>query len=151
MIKIICFGKIKEQCIKDCINDYIKRIKKFHNIEIIELLDETKYDINKELAKESDKILNLITNKDYIIVLDQLGIKPNSIELSNIIDKSFINKPNLVFIIGSSNGIDKSIKDIANLSISFSNLTFPHQLFRVILLEQIYRSFKIINNEEYHK
>ena len=151
MIKIICVGKIKEEYLNKGINEYKKRISKYHNIEIYELQDEGLLDKQTTLKKEKEKILKIINPKDYLIILDIDGKELNSIQLAKKIDEIFITNSNITFIIGGSYGIDDSIKDLADLKLSFSKLTFPHQLFRVILLEQIYRAFKINNNEEYHK
>ncbi|CCZ57594.1 MAG: 23S rRNA (pseudouridine(1915)-N(3))-methyltransferase RlmH [Bacilli bacterium] len=144
MIKIITVGKIKENYLKEAINDYQKRINKYHKLEIIEIEDDN-------IINEKDRILKHINKKDYLIALDIQGIELTSIELSKKIDNIFINNSNITFIIGGSNGIHDSIKNIVNYKLSFSKMTFPHQLFRLILLEQIYRSFKILNNETYHK
>ena len=144
MIKIICVGKIKEQYLKDAIKDYQTRISKYHKLEIIELQD-------SNIKTEKELILKHIDKKDYIISLDIKGENLTSVELANKIDKTFITNSNITFIIGGSDGIDEEVKNISNYKLSFSNLTFPHQLFRVMLLEQIYRSFKILNNETYHK
>ncbi len=151
MIKIICVGKIKEEYLNKGINEYKKRISKYHNIEIYELQDEGLLDKQTTLKKEKEKILKIINPKDYLIILDIDGKELNSIQLAKKIDEIFITNSNIAFIIGGSYGIDDSIKDLADLKLSFSKLTFPHQLFRIILLEQIYRAFKINNNEEYHK
>ncbi len=151
MIKIICVGKIKEDYLNKGIDEYKKRISKYHNIEIYELQDEGLRDKQTTIKKEKEKILKIINSKDYLIVLDINGKEMNSIQLAKKIDEIFISNSNITFIIGGSYGIDDSIKDLANLKLSFSKLTFPHQLFRIILLEQIYRAFKINNNEEYHK
>ena len=151
MIKIICVGKIKEDYLNKGIDEYKKRISKYHNIEIYELQDEGLRDKQTTIKKEKEKILKIINSKDYLIVLDINGKEMNSIKLEKKIDEIFISNSNITFIIGGSYGIDDSIKDLANLKLSFSKLTFPHQLFRIILLEQIYRAFKINNNEEYHK
>ena len=144
MIKIITVGKIKENYLKEAINDYQKRINKYHKLEIIEIEDDN-------IINEKDRILKHINKKDYLIALDIQGIELTSIEVSKKIDNIFINNSNITFIIGGSNGIHDSIKNIVNYKLSFSKMTFPHQLFRLILLEQIYRSFKILNNETYHK
>ena len=144
MIKIICIGKIKEKYLTDAINDYKKRITKYHKIDIIELPD-------SNIDNEKNEILKHTNPKDYIICLDIEGQEINSIELSQKIDKTFITNPNITFIIGGSTGIHNDIKNLSNYKLSFSKLTFPHGLFRLILLEQIYRSFKILNNETYHK
>ena len=151
MIKIICVGKIKEDYLNKGIDEYKKRISKYHNIEIYELQDEGLRDKQTTIKKEKEKILKIINPKDYLIALDINGKEMNSIQLAKKIDEIFISNSNITFIIGGSYGIDDSIKDLANLKLSFSKLTFPHQLFRIILLEQIYRAFKINNNEEYHK
>ena len=145
MIKIICLGKIKESYLNDLINDYLKRISRYHKIQIIELKD----DIN--ILNESANIKKYLHNDDFIVSLDIFGQDMSSEEFADFINKTFIKYSTITFIIGSSLGLDESIKKISNLSISFSHLTFPHGLFRGILLEQIYRAFKIINNETYHK
>lgn len=150
MIKIICVGKIKEQYLKDAINEYLKRLSKYTKIDIIELPDFS-YDLKKTLETERDYMLKSIKENDYNILLDIEGNSFNSIEFANNLDKIRNNYSNINFIIGGSYGVHDDIKRIVNERISFSKLTFPHQLFRVILLEQIYRSFKILNNEEYHK
>lgn len=157
IIRIICIGKLKETYWKDAISEYIKRIKPFSNIEIVELSEEkliTENDSNIEIVKslEGKRILEKINEKDYCILLDIKGTLMDSVELSNkiksLIDDS-INK--IDFIIGGSYGVSDLVKARADLKLSFSKLTFPHQMFRVILLEQIYRSFTIINNRKYHK
>jgi len=150
MIKIICLGKIKENFLKAAIDEYLKRISKYTKIEIIELADFS-YDIKKTLSLERDSILKNIKESDYNILLDINGLEFTSVELANELDKIRTINSNINFIIGGSYGVHEDIKEKANLRLSFSKLTFPHQLFRVILLEQIYRSFKIINNEEYHE
>ena len=150
MIKVICVGKIKEQFYKDAINEYLKRLSKYTKIEIIEVQDVSLDNEKLILEKEAELIQKNINDKDYLIALDINGKEYNSIELSNKINNLFINNPNICFIIGGSYGLSDKIKQKCSL-LSFSKLTFPHQLFIVILLEQIYRSFKIINNESYHK
>lgn len=145
MIKILCLGKIKEKYLIDLINDYQKRINKYHKLEIIELKDED------NLQKEEQSILSHINPKDFIITLEIEGKELNSKELASLIDKTFITHSSITFIIGSSLGLSNKIKEFANFSLSFSKLTYPHGLFRGILLEQIYRTFKINNNENYHK
>ncbi len=144
MIKVICIGKIKEKFYIDALEEYKKRLSKYTKLEIIELPD-------SDILKEKELILKNINLKDYNIALAIEGKEYNSKELSNHIDKLFINNSNITFIIGGSDGLDNEIKEKCNELISFSKLTFPHQLFRIILLEQIYRCFKITNNETYHK
>lgn len=144
MIKIICVGKIKEIFYKDAIDEYMKRLSKYHKVVIDELPD-------SNMNKEKDLILKHINKKDYIITLEIEGKEINSESLANLIDKTLITKPNITFIIGGSDGLHDDVKKISNYKLAFSKMTFPHQLFRIILLEQIYRSFKIIHNESYHK
>lgn len=145
MIKIICVGKIKEKYLSDLINDYKTRIGKHHRIEIIELKD-------SEINKESDEILSQIKLTDYNILLDINGEHFTSVKFSEFIQNTFNNSNGTItFIVGGSNGVNDLVKEKVNKKISFSDMTFPHGLFRGILLEQIYRSFKILNNESYHK
>lgn len=150
MITIICVGKIKEKFFSDAIEEYKKRLSKYTKLEIIELTD---YDGDKNtvLKKERDLILKNIKDKSFIITLEIEGNILSSEELSKKIDSLLINNSNIMFIIGGSYGLHDDVKKISDYKLSFSKLTFPHQLFRIILLEQIYRSFKIINNESYHK
>lgn len=151
MIKIICVGKIKEDYLKEAIEEYKKRLSKYTKLEIIELQDINNNNINIILEKEKELILNKISEKDYVITLEIEGKELSSIELSNKIDNILITNSNITFIIGGSYGLHEEIKLRSNFKLSFSKLTFPHQLFRVMLLEQIYRSYKILNNESYHK
>ncbi len=150
MIKIICVGKIKEEYLKDAIKEYLKRLSKYTKIEIIELPDYS-YDIKKTLETERDSILKCLKSNEYLILLDINGNEYTSREFANHLEKIRDINSNITFLIGGSYGVHEDIKKIVSEKISFSKLTFPHQLFRVILLEQIYRSFKIINHEEYHK
>ena len=145
MIKIVCIGKIKEHYLDELINDYKTRISKYHKIEIVELKD-------NNINDESNEILKCIKKDDYNILMDINSEEYSSIEFSHFIDNtlSSINS-NITFIIGGSNGVDDRVKSIVKKRVSFSKLTFPHGLFRGILLEQIYRSFKIMTNESYHK
>lgn len=145
MIKIICVGKLKEKYLIELVNDYRNRINKYHKIEIIELKD-------SDIIHEAKEIEKYISNNEYIICTDIKGNKYNSIEFKDKIVSIFNNSiSNITIIIGGSDGIDTSIKSRSNELISFSDMTFPHGLFRGLLLEQIYRTFKIINNESYHK
>lgn len=145
MIKIICLGKIKEQYLTDMIDDYKKRISKYHKLEIIELKDEN------DLKSEAINIKKHISKQDYVITLEIEGNNLDSVSLSKHIEDTFNHYGTITFIIGSSEGLDKEIKDLSNYKLSFSKMTFPHGLFRALLLEQIYRSFKIMNKETYHK
>lgn len=145
MIKIICLGKLKEKYLIDLTEDYLKRINKYHKIELIELKDE------EDLKNEAKSIMKNINTNDYVITLEIDGKSISSEELAKLIDNTFITNSTITFIIGSSTGLDESIKKRSNYALSFSKFTFPHGLFRGILLEQIYRAFKINNHESYHK
>ena len=144
MIKIICVGKIKEDYLSKMINDYLKRINKYHKCEIIEVKD-------SNINDEASLILKQINEKDFIITMEIDGNNLSSVELSEKLNKWMIDNSNLTFIIGGSDGLSELIKNKSNYKLSFGNNTFPHGLFRALLLEQLYRSFKILNNESYHK
>lgn len=153
-IRLICVGKIKEDYLTQAVNEYCKRISKYANIEIIEvkeckITDETNQtQINRSLLTEAEAILSNISGT--LIVCDSKGKQPDNIELSNII-KNYCDKGTVSIVIGSSHGLDKSVKDKADLLLSMGRLTLPHQLMRVVLVEQIYRSLTIINDTNYHK
>ena len=151
MIKIICIGKLKENYLKEALKDYEKRISKYTKIEIIELADINNYDIEKSIKEEGENILKQISNRDYVITLEIEGKMLSSTEFATKLDNINLETSNITFIIGGSNGISEDVKKRSNFSLSFSNLTFPHGLFRIILLEQLYRTYKIRNNEKYHK
>ncbi len=151
MIKIICVGKIKESFYREAIDEYIKRISKYEEVKIVELPDYGLLDEKSMIKKESIEIENVLNNKDYNVVLDINGKEMDSLEFASKLNDIQISNPNITFIIGGSSGIEEDLKNKCNLRLSFSKLTFPHQLFRIILLEQLYRSYKIINNESYHK
>ncbi len=148
MIKIICVGKIKEKYYADAIKEYSKRLSRYTNLEIIELPDYN-FDIEKTKIEEGRNILLKIKSDDYAVALDINGKEISSPDLSHFISDNI--SKNIVFIIGGSYGLSNEVKERANYLMSFSKLTFPHQLFRVMLLEQVYRAFKIMNNESYHK
>ena len=151
MIKIICVGKIKEKYLKEAIEEYKKRLSKYTKLELIEVNDIDNPNIDIVLTKEKELIEKHIDLKDYVVTLEIEGNMLSSEELANKIDNIFNTNSTITFIIGGSHGIHRDIKNRSNYKLSFSKLTFPHQLFRVNLLEQIYRSFKINNNEAYHK
>lgn len=150
MIRIICIGKVKEKFYREAIEEYKTRLSKYTKLEIIELPDYN-YDIKKTIKEESDNIIKSLNKSDYNILLDVKGEEIDSVTLSQKIENTLISHSNINFIIGGSYGVSDELKEMCNKRLSFSKLTFPHQLFRIILLEQIYRSFKIINHEEYHK
>ena len=151
MIKIICVGKIKEKYLKDAISEYEKRLTKYEKVKIIEVNDINSYDKDIILSKEKDEILRYVDERDFVITLEINGNMLNSEELALKINNIYNTNSTITFIIGGSYGIDEKVSERSNYKLSFSKLTFPHQLFRVILLEQIYRAFKINNNEAYHK
>lgn len=146
MIKIICFGKLKENYLINAVNDYFERVNKYHKLSIIELKD------SDNIIDEEKELLKIIQNdKSYKILLDIKGEEVSSIEFSTLINDKLTHFSSITFIIGSSNGVSENIKNFVNQRISFGKITMPHGLFRAVLLEQIYRSFKILNNESYHK
>ena len=148
MIKLICVGKIKENFYKEAIKEYEKRLSKYAKLNIIELEDEP--NING-ILKEGEKILKNINEKDYVITLEIEGNMLTSEELAKKIDETLQINSNITFVIGGSYGISNKVKERSNYKLSFSKQTFPHQLFRIMFLEQLYRTFKINNNETYHK
>ena len=157
-IKIYAIGKIKEQYLKLGIEEYKKRISNYATVEIIEVGDEPVKE-NPSLAeieivktKECDKVLKFLKPSDYLITLDLTKNQPDSIQFSSFLKKSLEKGGSTIsFVIGGSYGLSTAIKQRANDTICLSNLTFLHQMTRLILLEQIYRAFKINNNEVYHK
>ena len=151
MIKLICIGKIKEEFYKEAIKEYEKRLSKYIKLKIIELPDESLENKELILEKEAENILKNINEKDYCITLEIEGKMLTSEELSKKIENTLITNSNIIFIIGGSYGLSEKVKQRSNYKLSFSKQTFPHQLFRVMFLEQLYRAFKIKNNETYHK
>lgn len=145
MIKILCVGKIKEDYLEKLIDDYKKRIGKYIKIEMVELKDFVDYD------KEINNLAKNIKKSDYNIGLDLSGKMFTSVEFAEKIDEILPRNSNITFIIGGSLGLNDEIRNLCDELISFSKMTFPHGLFRGILLEQIYRACKINNHEMYHK
>ena len=157
-ITFITVGKIKEKYYRDAIDEYTKRLSKYCKLEIIEVADEKTPDKASEALeiqikeKEADRILKNVKENDYVIALAIEGKKLNSVQFSEKIDQLGITgKSNIDFIIGGSLGLHSSVLQRADDKLSFSDMTFPHQLMRVILLEQVYRCYRIINHEPYHK
>ena len=157
-ITIITVGKIKEKFYRDAISEYEKRLSKYCKLEIKEVADEKTPDHASEtvhqqiLEKEGERIKNLIPKDSYVIPLAIEGKKFDSVGFAQMIQRNTVSGvSHITFIIGGSLGILDDIKKASNQMISFSDMTFPHQLMRVILLEQIYRAFRIINGEPYHK
>lgn len=152
-INIISVGNVKEKYLQELILDYKKRISKYAQIELIELKDESNK-INENVVKEleGERILSSIKEGYYTILLDLKGQMLDSVSLSKKIDEiSTYYSSKIAFIIGGSFGVSEAVKKRANFMLSFSKMTFPHQLAKGMLLEQIYRCFKILNNETYHK
>lgn len=154
-IKIIAVGKIKEQYLKDAIKEYEKRLMSFCSFSVVEVIaeqinDESLCEKYKEI--EADRILQNIKQNSYIITLEIKGKSFSSESFAQKIkDISNEGINDVVFIIGGANGLHKKVSDIANLKISFSQMTFTHQMIRLLLIEQIYRAFKINANEPYHR
>jgi len=151
MIKLICVGKVKEKFFDEAVKEFKKRLSRYTKLEIIEV-DDIKGDNPKIIMeKESDLISKHISEKDYVITLEIDAKQFTSEEFSRKIETLQMENSNITFIIGGSYGLSNSIKQRSNLAISFSKLTFPHPLFRIIFLEQLYRAYKIMHNETYHK
>lgn len=157
-ITICCVGKVKEKFYVQAIEEYSKRLSRYCKLEIIEVQDEKTPDnasenLNLQIKqKEGERILAAIKDDAYVCALAIEGKMLDSVELSQKIDRLGIEgKSNIVFVIGGSLGLSKEVLDRADYYLSFSKMTFPHQLMRVILLEQIYRSYRIIKGEPYHK
>lgn len=151
MIEILAIGKIKEKPMQQLIDEYSKRMKSEHNFVITELPNSIKNNTKDIIEDESIRILSKIKTEDYVILLDIKGKNLSSEKLSESIIHPLDIGKKLTFIIGGSHGVNYYIKERANLKWSFSHLTFPHQLMRVMLCEQIYRSFMIAKNHPYHK
>lgn len=151
-INIISVGKIKEQYFIDGIEEYKKRLTKYTNIELITVMDEpNELDSKTVKKKEAERIISKIPANSYTIVLDLKGKELDSIEFAKKMDEIKNSNSTINFIIGGSLGLDDSVINKADYRLCFSKFTFPHKLMKLILLEQIYRSFKINNNESYHK
>ena len=156
-IDIICIGKLKEQYLKDAMNEYSKRLSKYCNLNIIELPDEKLPTTNSEKlfyeikSKECERITSHIKKDSYVIALDLTGKQYSSEEFSKKIDNISLTNNNISIIIGGSLGMTSEFLNTVNEKICFSKMTFPHQLIRVFLLEQLFRAFKISNNETYHR
>lgn len=152
MIKLICVGKVKDNHLKALIDDYASKINHYHKLETIEVKDEPIKDNEKYvLDTEAERVLSKIDNDEYVILLDLHGKTMDSVEFANKIDKLFISYSKITFVIGGSLGLGEKLIERSNLRLKLSDMTFLHQMTRLILLEQVYRAFKILNNETYHK
>ena len=157
-ITILCVGKVKEKFYRDAIGEFTKRLSRYCKLEIIEVADEktdeqaSQNEIDIVKSKEGERLLKNIKDDAYVFCLAIDGKQLDSVELSQKIDKLMTSgKSHLYFVIGGSLGLSDEVLKRAEYKLSFSKMTFPHQLMRVILLEQIYRSYRIINHEPYHK
>lgn len=156
-INIICIGKIKEQYLKSAIEEYSKRLSRYCKLNILELPDEKIPDkLNDNLSneiktKECNNIINHLKKDSYLIALDLTGNELSSEEFSKMIENISMENSSITFIIGGSLGLTKELLNKCDKKICFSKMTFPHQLIRIFLLEQIFRAFKISNNETYHR
>ncbi len=154
-VKIVAIGKIKEQYLKDAIKEYEKRLTPFCTFSIVEMnaeqiLDESMCDKYKEL--EADRILQNIKPDSFVITLEIKGKMFSSEEFAQKMKEiSYTGINDITFVIGGANGLSQRVSDVSNLKLSFSKMTFTHQMVRMILTEQIYRAFKINNNEKYHR
>ena len=152
MIKLVCVGTVKNKHLLALINDYVERINHYHKLEVVEVKDESiTTDEKIILDKEAKRVLEKISSDEYVILLDLHGKSLDSIELSKKLDNLMGHYAKITFVIGGSLGLGEELIKRANERIKLSDLTFLHQMTRLILLEQVYRSFKIINNETYHK
>ena len=153
-ISIICIGKIKDAYIKEGISEFSKRLSKYINLNIIELAEEDdNKGVENAVMKETDRIINTINkrNQSYNILLDLKGKAKTSEEMARNIEKLSLTNSEINFIIGGSNGVNDKLRKIVDFRLNFSSFTFPHQLMRLILIEQIYRWISINKNIKYHK
>lgn len=152
MLKLICVGKVKDASLKALIDDYQKRIQKYHKLEVIEVKDEPIRENEKEVLDiEASRIMSKIDKDDYVILLDLHGESLDSVSFAKKIDKLFVSYSKITFVIGGSLGLGEEVRKRANYRLKLSDMTFLHQMTRLIILEQIYRCFKILNHETYHK
>ena len=157
-ISIICVGKIKEQFYREAIAEYTKRLARYCKLEILEVQDEKTPDNASDAEellikkKEGERILSKIKDDAYVITLEIFGKKLDSVSFAQLLEKTALSgKSHIQFVIGGSLGLHEDVSKRADYKLSFSDMTFPHQLMRVILFEQIYRGYRIISGEPYHK
>lgn len=156
-VTLICVGKVKEKFYRDAIKEYEKRLGAYIKLNTIEILDEkVKVENDSEIAlameKEGNNILSKIKDNQYVITLEILGKNLSSEEFASKIDNLMLtSKSDVVLVIGGSYGLSDSVKKRSDFALSFSRMTFPHQMMRVVLLEQVYRAYRIITGASYHK
>ena len=147
-IRVVCVGKLKEKYWKEAEAEYLKRLGAYCNTQIVEVKESRSDDIEEE----GEAILKRISPSEYVITLEIKGRRKSSEELAEMMAGLALDgKSDIAFVIGGSNGLSETVSRRADFALSFSDMTFPHQMMRVILLEQIYRSFKINRKEKYHK
>lgn len=152
MIRLIAVGKVKDKHLAALIDDYIERISHYHKIEVIEVKDEPiRDDENAVLYKEGQRVLEKIRDDEYVITLDLHGKMTDSVSFARKLDRLFVTYPKITFVIGGSLGLSDELRARSNELFKLSDLTFLHQMTRLLVAEQIYRAFKILNNETYHK
>ena len=152
MIRLICVGKIKDKNLNALIEDYVTKIRRYHKLEIVEVKDEPITDNETAvLEKEGERVLSKISDDEYVILLDLHGKMIDSVSLAEKIDRLFISHSKICFVLGGSLGLSDKLRKRADEKLKLSDLTFLHQMSRLIILEQIYRCFKILNHETYHK
>lgn len=157
-ITILTVGRIKEKFFSDAISEYSKRLSKYCSLEIVQVADEKTPDgasevLNEQIReKEGERLLSKIKETSFVVTLEIEGKMLDSVELAEMLEEKMVQgESHLIFVIGGSLGLSKAVRKRADKTLSFSKMTFPHQLMRVILLEQLYRSFRIIKGEPYHK
>jgi len=157
-IKILCIGKIKEKYLNEGINEFLKRLKVYAKVDIVEKKEErisespSQAEIDSVLESEGLSMLKEISSDDYVIILDLHGKEVDNLEFLKLFDKAMVDgQSSFVFVIGGSYGISEDLRKRADFKWSFSKLTFTHQMIRLLLVEQIYRTFRIKHNQPYHK
>ena len=150
MIRIVCVGNLKEKYLKEAANEYLKRLSKFAKVNVIELKEQNKL-VNLMLIKEKEGEEILENLSSFNVLCDLGGKSLSSEEFANSIEKLTLTNSKITFVIGGSYGVSEKVKNACQMKISFSKMTFPHNLFRIMLLEQIYRAFTILNGVSYHK
>ena len=152
MIKVLAVGKIKEKALKELIAEYEKRLSRFNKITIVELEDQPdNKGADYAIEKESGLLLKHIKDEDFVILLDLKGDSVDSLGFAALLETWQNNNRELCFVIGGSNGVNQAVVKRANYNLKLGDLTFPHQIARLLILEQIYRAYKINNKQNYHK
>ena len=157
-LRVICVGRLKEKFYTDAVNEFKKRLSRFAEVEIVELADEkapeklSDAELEQIKLAEGRRILGKLADGETVVALDIRGVQLSSTELAEKLKNLMLEgKSRIAFIIGGSNGLSSEVLTRADFKLSFSKMTFSHQIFRIMLVEQLYRAFKIINNEPYHK